>query len=772
MPKAKAKSVANLDTLDQGIEALILYDWQGADREKAVLRVTLVLSGIVNRLNITGEVQVFGSFASGFKFGSSDLDVVLIGDVKTADAVPTLSSIARKVESYGFNNVTAIYQANVPLVKFTDIKSGIEVDFTINNLLGARNSLLLKSYNQCDSRVMPLGRMVKEWAKAHNLVGTSDGLLNSYAYMLLVIFFLLVINVVPNLQTMAKESHPVPGHIQSESPDTWETKFVQDVTHLPQAANDQSVGSLLFDFFHFYAQTFDWSRWAVCMRLAVPGSGPHVEKHVLLLPVSDEQWYIEDPFDLKHNLAGKCTRTGRKRIIDEMKNAAETIKHGSFLQTVCQRPVDEKYYLKCRVTKGLEPVDVLKCFMEFKLGRLFYPKTGSGHAFLEFDDVASRRRAHIRNETYLADCQLQLHYSTAPALQEAAQQVSYSEYDMASYKWQYDTLMKRKKLDEQIPESQDISVETVEGVNALDFIDFGFMNALYPHSAFPDDTGHGMMPSSLQSGGHDVPSRSNLQTATHPETVGSGTAPCSAITSAMLQDYSAAVQDYLRQNLQTSGVTPSSSTRKPVINNHKAIYDAGKVGEQMSHQGDVIRSSSSCDPAFSSCWRYVPPTSRDIRIRSEPNFEGGHDGHVVHPSEEFLVSEEKRDETSGVLYLRLADGRGWLFDMLPGIGEMCVRSPDKEDYIEYSDVLTQSSSAEWLDVVINFVGFEGKRLMTSEQEASLRKLLDVLPKQGRTTAKPVATLDFAVSAPEEPTLSIMTGDQKLKLEELHRRLSA
>merc|ERR1719174_1721048 len=106
-----------------------------------------------------------------------------------SDAVSTLSMISRQLDKYGFTNMTVIFQAKTPLVKFTDIKSGIEVDFTINNFLGARNSLLLKSYCQCDARVIPLGRVVKEWAKARDLVGTSDGFLNSYAYMLLVIFF-------------------------------------------------------------------------------------------------------------------------------------------------------------------------------------------------------------------------------------------------------------------------------------------------------------------------------------------------------------------------------------------------------------------------------------------------------------------------------------------------------------------------------------------------------------------------------------------------------
>ena len=68
----------------------------------------------------------------------------------------------------------------------------MEVDFGINNRLGVRNSLLLQQYCAMDERVQDIGRLVKAWAKKKDLVGTADGFLNSYAYMLLVIYFLQV----------------------------------------------------------------------------------------------------------------------------------------------------------------------------------------------------------------------------------------------------------------------------------------------------------------------------------------------------------------------------------------------------------------------------------------------------------------------------------------------------------------------------------------------------------------------------------------------------
>jgi len=160
------------------------------DREKAARRVRLIISGIARKLHLEGEVKMFGSFSNGFKTGGSDLDVVFVGNIAQDNIVSLLGKFATMVPDYGFENVTKIFSANVPLVKFTDRKAGLEVDFCINNELGVRNSLLLKTYTAYDRRVLQLGRLVKDWAKRHELVGTADGYLNSYAYMLLTIHFL------------------------------------------------------------------------------------------------------------------------------------------------------------------------------------------------------------------------------------------------------------------------------------------------------------------------------------------------------------------------------------------------------------------------------------------------------------------------------------------------------------------------------------------------------------------------------------------------------
>lgn len=63
-----------------------------------------------------------------------------------------------------------------------------------------------------------------------------------------------------------------------------------------------------------------------------------------------------------------------------------------------------------------------------------------------------------------------------------------------------------------------------------------------------------------------------------------------------------------------------------------------------------------------------------VSIRTEPTLDKScASGHLFLPGDDFIVSEEVRGD-QGVTFLRLQDGRGWLFDRKPGVGIMCVRT--------------------------------------------------------------------------------------------------
>lgn len=442
-PSVKDSAIAKLNA---EIDEYLHGESRSDDKEKASRRIQLIFAGLARKLKLDGEVKMFGSFSNGFRTGTSDLDVVFIGKVGVEKIIRMLGDFALELPHCGLQNVTRIFQANVPLVKVTDVRSGMEVDFCINNELGVRNSLLLRTYCQYDERVLQLGRLVKDWAKKHSLVGTADGCLNSYAYMLLTIHFLQALQppVVPNLQALATGEVKITDS-KWGGEDYWETKFVDDVSSLPPTENTQSVGELLVRFFHFYAFVFDWRAHAVCMRLNK--TGETVDKFSLLTNTNADQWYIEDPFDLKHNLAGKCTLAGRTRIQDEMRESLSVLRSNGSWAQVCPPTQPDFFYLKCRISQAVSPQALLEEFEEFDLFKLHFPKpdgtTRMAQAFLEFSCPNARRRAHTKNEHYVADCQLQLHYTSLHCLTEAVKQGNFSTYEMASYKMQRTVLNAR-----------------------------------------------------------------------------------------------------------------------------------------------------------------------------------------------------------------------------------------------------------------------------------------------------------------------------------------
>jgi len=157
--------------------------------------------------------------------------------------------------------------------------------------------------------------------------------------------------------------------------------------------------------------------------------------------------------------------------------------------------------LKCRITQGVTPQALLEEFEEYDLVKLHFPKADGagklGQAFLEFDAAAARRRAHCKNEAYVADCQLQLHYSSEAGLAEAVGRGQFSSYEMASYK------MKKKILAARVAGPGDSATRPATDMappqqQQQQHVHPGFHEA--PGMAMPPPGMHPMMPPGMHTG--------------------------------------------------------------------------------------------------------------------------------------------------------------------------------------------------------------------------------------------------------------------------------
>ncbi|NWV30687.1 TUT7 uridylyltransferase, partial [Grantiella picta] len=254
------------------------------------------------------KLDLFGSSKNGFGFKQSDLDICMtIDGLETAeglDCIRIIEDLAKVLKKQsGLRNVLPITTAKVPIVKFFHVRSGLEVDISLYNTLALHNTKLLSSYAAIDPRVKYLCYTMKVFTKICDIGDASRGSLSSYAYTLMVLYFLQQRNppVIPVLQEIYKESKKPEILV-----DGWNVYFFDKIEELSvvwpdYGKNTESVGQLWLGLLRFYTEEFDFKEHVICIRRRN------------LLTTFKKQWtskyiVIEDPFDLNHNLGAGLSR--------------------------------------------------------------------------------------------------------------------------------------------------------------------------------------------------------------------------------------------------------------------------------------------------------------------------------------------------------------------------------------------------------------------------------------------------------------------------------
>eukprot|EP00930_Biecheleria_cincta_P104827 TRINITY_DN9725_c0_g1_i1.p1 TRINITY_DN9725_c0_g1~~TRINITY_DN9725_c0_g1_i1.p1 ORF type:complete len:566 (-),score=126.58 TRINITY_DN9725_c0_g1_i1:414-2111(-) len=397
------------------------------------------------KLGLEGQVVPFGSFANGLNNECSDCDVTFMPkeDVWGEAGLKVLERFADELPSFGFKHIIRIFQASIPLIKAVDESSGKEVDLCIANHLGVYNSRLVSSYCTIDIRVGEVCRAVKHWAKSMELVGSSDGHLNSYGYTLMSLYYLMACSppVVPNLQDLAGscavDAVPVIDRKWGREM-TWDCRFWEDLHLLPKSQNNESIESLLKGFFKYYTEIFDWATQAVSIRLALTNKQNQVPKFNLGTPTTPEGWYVEDPFDLRHNLAQNSLKEGRQRILSLMAKAFRALDQGGMheFNSHCTKN-SIHYLLKCRIHSekvSLEDFMAAVTVKEVQEPFTVHFPSAQGFqgrevadAFLIFRSEEARRLVHTINDTPIGDWQLRFLPCSSWALEYARGMGEYKE---------------------------------------------------------------------------------------------------------------------------------------------------------------------------------------------------------------------------------------------------------------------------------------------------------------------------------------------------------
>ncbi|NXD04598.1 GLD2 polymerase, partial [Certhia familiaris] len=151
-----------------------------------------------------------------------------------------------------------LIRAKVPIVKFRDKKlstmmldfyffflpnSNVDFDLNVNNMIGIRNTFLLRTYAFIENRVRPLVLVVKMWASFHEINDASRGTLSSYSLVLMVLHYLQskyflheCFDPTMQLHLVHQAPRTIPPYISK---------------------NGSSLGDLLIGFFKYYATEFE-----------------------------------------------------------------------------------------------------------------------------------------------------------------------------------------------------------------------------------------------------------------------------------------------------------------------------------------------------------------------------------------------------------------------------------------------------------------------------------------------------------------------------------
>ncbi|XP_077548317.1 terminal uridylyltransferase 4-like [Haemaphysalis longicornis] len=289
-----------LSDVCQGVmNACALQPQEEADRQDLLQE----LQSLIRESHKDAKLTLYGSSCNGFGLARCDLDICLTfnssKDGKDISHVRMIKYLARKFYKHPeLDEVIAITNAKVPIVKLFHVPSGLEADISLYNRLAQHNTRLLKTYSSIDNRVRELGYTIKRFAKTCDICDASRGSLSSYAYILMTLYYLQQRKppVIPVLQELYPDGEVKPEVVI----EGWNAWFFEDIDRLQNVwsefgQNKESVGELWLGMLRFYTEEFNFKKHVVCIRQKAP------------LSKLQKMWNsrciaIEDPFDLHHNL--------------------------------------------------------------------------------------------------------------------------------------------------------------------------------------------------------------------------------------------------------------------------------------------------------------------------------------------------------------------------------------------------------------------------------------------------------------------------------------
>lgn len=185
------------------------------------------------------RLSVFGSSVTNLCLPDSDVDMCVFGsDVDPKDAIYLLGLVLRQLG--GIRDMEEIKSARVPIIKFKDLSSDLNVDVCFDQSSGMRTAAYVRRMLEKHRLARPLVMIVKYFLSQRGLNETYTGGFGSFMVTLLVFAYV--------------------QHL--------------DRTFGPTESQRSNLGTLLLGFFHFYGNQFN----AVASAITLANGGRFVSK--------------------------------------------------------------------------------------------------------------------------------------------------------------------------------------------------------------------------------------------------------------------------------------------------------------------------------------------------------------------------------------------------------------------------------------------------------------------------------------------------------------
>lgn len=349
LPEASTISEEVIINLNQGIETMLKTEGPTTKQLKARAGLFQHLKRTLERRFKRATLQQFGSSQSGLTLQAGDLDLCL--QFKGEIPAKVLRQVNQLLKQHDMEDIVMLPRAKVPIIKFTDERTKIPVDISINNTLALHNTELLKRYASSDERIRWLILSVKHWALRRDVCDAAAGTFSSYAWTLLAVQSLqqTIPPVAPVLQ--AGEERTM---VEVEG-ETYDLTMADPASIIMDPKNDQSIGELFVEFIFEHATKSPFKDHVVSVRNGAyltrkskkwKHATPYAEKAILLdrkTRLGQHSLPIEDPLDLDHDLSRVLRPSGALDIQEEFLRTCIALCEGQRWEHIVEAKRPERF---------------------------------------------------------------------------------------------------------------------------------------------------------------------------------------------------------------------------------------------------------------------------------------------------------------------------------------------------------------------------------------------------------------------------------------------